>query len=54
MNCKRCGTQTPRLTLAQRYCPTCERETAPKPAPRWVAPWLRRLQAKDLTALVLS
>lgn len=26
MKCKRCGVDTPRLTLAQRYCPTCARE----------------------------
>jgi hypothetical protein len=24
MNCAACGTQTPRLRLAQRYCPPCE------------------------------
>lgn len=28
MNCKRCGISTPRKTLSQRYCPTCEREVA--------------------------
>lgn len=28
MNCKRCGADTPRLTVDQRYCPTCEREVA--------------------------
>lgn len=26
MTCKRCGCDTPRLTLGQRYCPTCDRE----------------------------
>lgn len=26
MICKRCGVDTPRLTLDQRYCPTCDRE----------------------------
>ncbi len=25
MTCKHCGIETPRLTLAQRYCPPCER-----------------------------
>lgn len=49
MTCKRCGIHTPRLTLTQRYCPVCERETTPMPEPKWSAPWLRRLQAKDFT-----
>lgn len=26
MTCRRCGGPTPRLTLAQRYCPPCGRE----------------------------
>lgn len=28
MNCKRCGADTPRLTVDQRYCPDCAREVA--------------------------
>ena len=28
MTCKRCGIDTPRLTLTQRYCPACAREVA--------------------------
>lgn len=45
MNCKRCGQQTPRFTLTQRYCPVCEREVAGiverdarRRAPRFSAP----------------
>jgi hypothetical protein len=26
VTCARCGIHTPRLTLAQRYCPPCQRE----------------------------
>ena len=26
MKCARCGEETPRLTLTQRYCPPCGRE----------------------------
>lgn len=55
MKCIRCGTDTPRLTVEQRYCPTCIRELArlaPQPSARWVAPWLRRLQARDQTGLI--
>lgn len=26
MQCKRCGIETPRLTVGQRYCPPCERD----------------------------
>jgi hypothetical protein len=26
MNCHRCGTFTPRLTLSQRHCPPCARD----------------------------
>ena len=44
MTCRRCGEQTPRLTLTQRYCPRCEREMT-----RSVPEWRRRLPAKDLT-----
>ncbi len=28
MTCARCGEYTPRLTIAQRYCPQCAREVA--------------------------
>lgn len=32
MTCKRCATDTPRLTLTQRYCPPCEREVTERVA----------------------
>lgn len=53
MKCARCGQDTPRLTLTQRYCPRCSEEvrvlTAPRPAP--VARWRREAPAKDLTGI---
>jgi hypothetical protein len=49
MRCARCGEETPRLTVAQRYCPPCHRDVtaieeadAKRRAPRFP-------MAKDLT-----
>lgn len=34
MKCAACGTDTPRLTISQRYCPDCDRRIRAKIAPR--------------------
>jgi hypothetical protein len=54
MNCARCGVETPRLTVAQRYDPRCAAEVtalvkadAKRRTPRFV-------RAKDLTGALLS
>lgn len=55
--CRRCGDRFEPTELEQRHCPVCIRELAARdrqPDPRWVAPWLRRLQAKDMTDRVVG
>jgi hypothetical protein len=55
MRCRRCGTETPRLTPDQRYCPLCIRDMdarfAPKPQPAFTPAWRRRDLSKDLTGV---
>jgi hypothetical protein len=52
MKCLRCGQDTPRLTPDQVHCIRCAAEVAALVTPRregFVAPWRRRLIAKDMT-----
>lgn len=53
MNCKHCGTFTPRVTVTQRYCPPCANEVL-----RQIAADERRrtprFPVRDMTTLVLS
>ena len=53
MKCKRCGDETPRLTIDQRYCPPCQRDVderiakdAERHAVKGAAGW--RFVAKEL------
>jgi hypothetical protein len=56
MKCLRCGQDTPRLTPDQIHCIRCAAEVAALVTPRregFVAPWRRRLTAKDMTGSLL-
>jgi hypothetical protein len=56
MKCIRCGQDTPRLTLAQRYCPPCGHEVAlleaPRSAPAFTPAWRRRDLSRDETGVL--
>lgn len=49
MRCSRCGEDTPRLTLTQRYCQPCAREVAAILLAEAVRESRRRFTAKDMS-----
>jgi hypothetical protein len=57
MKCLRCGTETPRLTPTQRYCPLCAADVAAReagvPGPAFTPRWRREAKAADKTGAVL-
>lgn len=54
MKCRRCGEDTPRLTLTQRYCPPCSREVIAILADEAKRESRRRFPAVDWTSRVAA